>query len=101
MTPAADDVVADLDHHLELAKRAIDEGLITRDMWEKIRAVDAKIAVMSDTHDPSLWSDEGLRTRPEWVEVRQLGKDALAAIGYDLEPPRPWQETTRILPRRR
>ena len=30
MTPAADDVVADFDHHLELAKRAIDEGLRMR-----------------------------------------------------------------------
>jgi len=43
MLPAADETVADLDVHLERAGRAVDEGLITREMWEKARAVDAKI----------------------------------------------------------
>ena len=90
MLPAADETVADFDVHLELAKRAVDEGLITLEMWEKARAVDAKISEMGDLHDPSLWTDRGLRTRSEWTEVRNLAKEALAAMEYGLEPPPPW-----------
>lgn len=98
MLPVADETVADLDNHLELAKRAVGNGLITREMWEKARAVDAKVAEMSERHDASLWTNEGLRTRSEWEEVRRLAQEALAAMGYGLDPPPPWQSRFRVRP---
>jgi len=86
---AADDLVNDYDIHLEWAEKAVREKLITVEMLEKARAVDAKVVEMTNIHDPSLWTDEGLRTRTEWTIIRRLAREALEAMGYDIEPPPP------------
>ncbi len=79
MIPAADELVNDIDHHLELAERCVEEGLVSREALEKARKVDALISEMSGRHDPSLWTDQALRTREEWKEVRRMAREALAA----------------------
>jgi len=65
----------------------VKEGLISQEMLDRALAVDSKFGEMSDRYDPSLWEDEAVATREEWGEVRRLAKDALTAMGYDLEPP--------------
>ena len=85
----ADDLAEDFGFHVELAKRCVQEGLISEDMLERARAVLAKLDEMSGIRNAALWTDEALRTRPEWVEVRRLAREALRAMDYDLEPPPP------------
>lgn len=98
--PVADELVNDFDSHLELVERDREAALLSAHDLDRVRAVWEKIHEMSGRHDPSLWTDEGLRTRPEWEEVRRLGRETLASIGYDLDPPPPWQERMRIAPAR-
>jgi len=85
----ADDLAEDFAFHVELAERCVQEGLISQEMWNHARAVDAKLEEMSKRHDPSLWTDEALRGGQDWVEVRRLAREALRVMGYDLEPPPP------------
>ena len=87
--PVADDLANDLQDRVELALRCVEDGLITQDMWERARDVDAMLEEMSRRHDSSLWTDEALRNRAEWSKVRRLARGALEAMGYDLEPPPP------------
>ena len=53
---------------------------------DPIDAIDHHLARMSGTHNAALWTDEALHEAPEWNEVRQLARHALAAFG--------WEETT-------
>ena len=88
--PVADDLSNDLENRLLIAQDyVVKEGLVTQEMWDRIVRVDAKLEEMSNRYDMSLWTDDALRTRPEWVEVRRLAREALEAMGYDLEPPPP------------
>jgi hypothetical protein len=97
MIPAADEVANEFDDHLYFAERLVDEGLITREMMEHVRAVDRFLSEMSDRHDDSLWTDEALRTRKEWDEVRRLAREALAAMGCELEPPPRWERRMKVV----
>lgn len=92
----ADDLANDFDTRLEQAKRCVEEGLLTDEQYAKAMVVDDLLDEMSDRHDPMLWTDEALSYRDEWAKVRDLAMEALAAMGYDLEPPPPWQETTVV-----
>ena len=92
-----DDLAEDFAFHVELADFCVREGLISQELLNHARAVDAKLNQMSGPQDPSLWSDEGLRTREEWVAVRQLARAALTAMGYALEPPPPWWKTQTVV----
>jgi len=96
MISAADEVVSDLFDHLEFAERFVQEGLVTQGMLDKVKAVDAVIHEMSDRHDGSLWTDDAVRTRGEWREIRLLAREALASLGYDLEPPPPAEKTMKV-----
>jgi len=89
--PVADDLAEDLCEHLRIVtETCLEEGLITAQQLANIRLVDELLDRMSDRHDPELWTDEALRTRKEWSEVRALARKALASLGYDLEPPPRW-----------
>ena len=87
--PIADDLVNDFDARLELAASCVGEGLISNDASEKCRGILGKISEMTQRHEPALWTNEALLTRPEWLEVRKLAREALKAMGYGLEPPPP------------
>ena len=97
MIPAPDEVALEFDDHWEFAQRFVEEGLITPKMRERVQTVDRFLSEMSERHDASLWTDEALRKRKEWKEVRRLAREALAAMGYDLEPPPPWEKTMKVV----
>jgi len=99
MVVAADQLAEDFYDDLESGERFVKAGLITQEMLDRAKAVDELISVMSDRHDPSLWTNEALRTREEWKEVRRLAKVALAAMGCELEPPPPGRWT--VVPARK
>lgn len=86
---AVDELVNGFAHYLECSKAVVEEGLVGEGYLDKARLVDQKLTEMSDRHDPMLWTDDALRSKLEWVEVRRLAKEALTAMGYELEPPPP------------
>jgi hypothetical protein len=93
---ASDQLANDFDDHLEFADRYIKEGLITQEMLDKIRAVQTLLDSMSDRHDSLLWTNEGVREREEWREIRRLAAMALKSMGYGLEPPPPAKYTIKF-----
>ncbi len=97
MIPAADEVALEFADHLEFAQRFVEGGLITQGMLERVRTVDRLLSEMSVRHDVSLWTDEAVRERHEWKEVRRLAGEALAAMGYKLEPPPPWDTRMKVV----
>jgi len=90
LVQAADEVAEDLDTHLIQFEQAGPSGLASREQLDRIRAVDAKLGEMSGPQDPELWTEKGLRTRPEWAVVRRLARDAVDAMGYEPESPPPF-----------
>jgi hypothetical protein len=86
---AIDELVNDFALYLESSKPLIKEGMVSHEYLDKAHRVDQKITEMSERHDPKLWTNDALRDNLEWEEVRRLAKEALAAMGYDLEPPPP------------
>jgi len=92
-----DDLAEDFAFHMELAELCVREGLVSLEQFSHVRAVDAKLSQMSGPQDPSLWTDEGVRSREEWVTVRELARGALAAMGYTLDPPPPWWKTETVI----
>ncbi len=97
--PVADDLANDFDTHVEQLEWVAPSGSIPRDVLAKIRAVNAKLDEMSGPQDPDLWSEEGLRTRAEWIVIRRLAREAVEALGYEPEPPPPWSGRTYFLGR--
>jgi len=96
----AEDLANDFQAYVEDfgSEKIVAEGLITREMLEKVRRVDAKLDEMSGPQDPELWTDEGLRTREEWNVVRRFATEALEAMGYDVDLPPPW--SGKVVPAR-
>ena len=95
---AADDLANDFDTRLEMVEQSGARRLISPEMLEKIRVVNAKLGEMSGLHDEELWTDAALHTRAEWKEIRNLAKEALDAMGQKPESPPPWRG--RIVPAR-
>jgi len=79
----------DFIEYLDRSGRAVREGLVPEDFLDAARLVERLLAEMYDREDPELWTREALHRRPEWASLRRLAADALAAMGYDLEPPPP------------
>jgi hypothetical protein len=91
--PADCDVVEvlpdDFEEYLERCWWVVRDGLVPADFLDAARLVERQLAELYDRQDPTLWTREALRRRPEWAGLRRLAADALAAMGYDLEPPPP------------
>jgi hypothetical protein len=84
---AVSELVNGYAHYLELSKAVVEQGLVGEGYWDKARLVERTIMDMSDRYDPELWTDDALRSKPEWEEIRRLAKEALAAMGHEFEPP--------------
>jgi hypothetical protein len=79
----------DFNEYLDRSERAVREGLVPADYLEPAGLVGKQFSDMDGRVDPDLWTNEALRRKPEWAALRRLAAEALAAMGYDLEPPPP------------
>ncbi len=48
-------------------------------------ALDARLDEMSGEHNAELWTDEALRSRPEWEEVRRGAREILELFQWPIE----------------
>jgi hypothetical protein len=51
----------------------------------RLAGLDARLAEMSGERNAALWTDEALRSRPEWEEVRRCAREILELLGWPLE----------------
>lgn len=62
------------------------------DQFEALHAIDVRLEWMSrggNEFDQDLWTDNALKVRPEWEELRCLARLALVRLCWPLEVP-PW-----------
>jgi hypothetical protein len=82
----ADWIAGDFFNWSGLALRRTDFAL-TNEQQAAINALDARLNDMSERHerDPALWTEEGLRCRREWEEVRRDARKVLELVQWPIE----------------
>jgi hypothetical protein len=58
------------------------EVTLTDEQRSCLIALDALTSEMSGQHNARLWTDEALRSRPEWDEVRRQARKTLVLFGW-------------------
>jgi hypothetical protein len=56
------------------------EGDFTAEELDGVRALDQTLAAMSGRQHADLWTEQALRVAPEWADVRELARRALAVL---------------------
>lgn len=56
---------------------------VTHDQARALAAIDQQLDLMSGQVNARLWTDEALRSAPEWDTVRGLARTALALFGEE------------------
>lgn len=80
----ADEVALDVSNWIGWAVQCPDAKL-TDQQRSGLIELDSLLDRMSGPHNAHLWTDEALRSRPEWVEVRQMACSALTLFGWPIE----------------
>lgn len=57
----------------------------TRAQMEAIGQVERALDIMSDSTDDQLWTEDGVRERQEWENVRERAMTALREMGLQAE----------------
>jgi hypothetical protein len=88
---AADEIALDIDHWLEVAR---DWNLLDEPVLSLVVEIDRQFDAMSEPGNEDTWTDQAIRTSPEWATQRERAREALAALGEsradaDLGTPRP------------
>jgi hypothetical protein len=83
----ADELALDFGHWHECVVGNGADSL-TQQQLSWLNALDERLGAMSGMHHSASWTDEALRTGPEWVEIRALAAESLLSLGWDLVAPR-------------
>ncbi|OJG62558.1 hypothetical protein RV07_GL001329 [Enterococcus malodoratus] len=79
--PVADEIASDFsDITIKYAKELFDAEWIDKEQFQKFLDVDGYLEKMSENKD--LWSEEALKSAPEWEECREMGLELLSSLGY-------------------
>ena len=58
---------------------------LTNEQRSQLNALDARLNEMSGEHNAELWTDDALRSRPEWEEVRRDARKILELFQWPIE----------------
>jgi len=62
-----------------------DDVKLTDQQRSRIAALDARLEQMSGEHNAELWTDDALRSRPEWENVRRDAREILELFQWPIE----------------
>jgi hypothetical protein len=84
----ADELALDFDDALLCVRqnRAAD---VRPEQTAVLSTLDGFITRMSGPAQPELWTEDAVRSRPEWAALRSLAAAALQAFGWPADPPPP------------
>lgn len=77
VVPCADELALELNDLVAIVPEFVEQGILTGEQAERIRAVDRHLAAMTAKGDCDLWTEDALRSLPEWEVVRALARAAL------------------------
>jgi len=80
-----EEIAIEFDAHCRWALEGHQAPDLTPDQRSSLVALDTRLDLMSGKQNADLWTDEALRTRPEWEEVRRDARKILEAFGWSLE----------------
>ena len=72
-----DELALELGDFLPVVPQLVDEGIMPREVALKVQQLKCQFDSMSD--DLSRWSEEAVRSSPEWKAIRDIANDALTA----------------------
>ena len=78
-----DELALDFNDAFVYARQLLDEGEVSRTVYDSLAAVDRKLDLMSGHENTELWCFDALRHRAEWQDVRVLAQKALALYRAD------------------
>lgn len=82
--PVANEVADDVGNQIHWVLQCPDAHL-TDEQRTSLSELDSLLDRMSGQHNAHLWTEEALRSRPEWDEVRRRARKALESFGWPLE----------------
>ena len=80
----ADDLAQEFDHWC-LCVLSSEGGNLTVRQRALLNALDAYFDTMSIDGQEQLWTEDAIRNRPEWADIRGLACQALSSFGWELE----------------
>lgn len=80
IAPLADELALELQDLVSFLPQLVESGVLDSAQAQLVMAVDDKLAHLSRRHDVSLWTEDALRNRQEWKEVRNIASSAQAAL---------------------
>src|SRR5262245_19050749 len=81
----ADEIALDFDSHCKWALEGYKAPNLTAEQRSSLISLDALLSRMSDEHNEDLWTEDALRSLPEWDEVRDKAEKILDAFGWSIE----------------
>lgn len=82
----ADELALDLDNFYPAARLNVPD-LFTQEQWDRVDVIDCMLGAMSGRENAERWTDDALRTSPEWETIRGLARTALEGLGWEVAVP--------------
>lgn len=83
-----DELALDFDHWYRVYVTN-PQSSVTHHQQALLSALDARLQILSIPQHAAMWTEESLRTRSEWADVRVLAAETLASFGWDVAIPPP------------
>ena len=81
----ADEIALDFDNWCGWALEGQGAPPLTVEQRSALTSLNARLNRMSAEHDADLWTEDSLRCRPEWDEVRDEARRILDNFGWSID----------------
>jgi hypothetical protein len=81
----ADEIALDFDNWCRWALNGSEAPTLTDEQRSCLASLDQRLEEMSGEHNAELWTEDALRIRPEWDEVRREARKILELFGWSID----------------
>jgi hypothetical protein len=78
---SADELALEFSDTLLAITREISRGVLSRDQFASLAALDNKLSRMSGYENKEMWTFQALREADEWQQVRAAAAECLSLLG--------------------
>jgi hypothetical protein len=80
----ADEIALDFDNYCQWALKGCDAPELTDEQRTRLISLDGLFDDMTRRRKAKLWTEDAMRTRPEWAAVREEATKILEAFGWPI-----------------
>jgi hypothetical protein len=81
----ADEIALDFDNWCKWVLGGKDAPPLTNEQRSSLISLDSRLSKMSGEHNADLWTEDALRCRPEWDDVRDEARKILDSFGWPID----------------